>query len=74
MYDFTIRSKKIIIEYHGIAFHAKEKNQNWKSIFTNETPIENIEKRNIKNALAINNGFSLLEIWSDDGLFFNIER
>lgn len=74
MYDFTIRSKKIIIEYHGTAFHAKKNNKEWKNIFTNETADENIKKRNIKNNLAISKGFNLLEIWSDDDVEFNIKK
>lgn len=64
-YDFTIRSKKIIIEFHGITFHAKIKNQIWKNPFTNETAAENIEKRCKKNNAAKKQGFKILELWSD---------
>jgi hypothetical protein len=74
MYDFTIRSKKIMIEYHGTAFHAKRNNKEWKNIFTNETADENIKKRDIKNNLARTKGFNLLEIWSDDDVEFNIKK
>lgn len=74
MYDFTIRSKKIIIEYHGTAFHAKNKDKNWVNIFTNESASENIKNREIKNNLAILNKFKILEIWSDDDDEFNIKK
>lgn len=65
--------KKIIIEFHGIAFHAKNENQIWKNPFTNETTEENIKKRNKKNNIAKKNGFRLLEIWSDDLANINID-
>jgi hypothetical protein len=71
-YDFTIKSKKIIIEFHGITFHAKNESQIWKNPFTNETKEENIQKRSIKNNLAKKNGFKLLEIWSDNLVNNNI--
>jgi len=74
MYDFTIRSKKIIIEYHGITFHAKKNDKEWKNVFTNETANENIRNRDIKNNLAKLKGFNLLEIWSDDDDEFNIKK
>ena len=64
-YDFTIRSKKIIIEFNGICFHSKIINENWKNPFTNETSIEEINKRTLKNKVAKENGFKILEIWSD---------
>ena len=63
---------KIIIEFHGITFHAKNENQIWKNPFTNETAKENIKKRKIKNTFAKKNGFKLLEIWSDNLIVDNI--
>ena len=72
-YDFTIRSLKLIIEFHGVAFHAKNENDIWNNPFTNESVKENIEKRKIKNSVAISNGFDILEIWSDDSVQKNIE-
>lgn len=69
-YDFCIRSKKIIIEFHGIGFHANPtwsftKLNEWKSAFTGETSKENIQKTAVKNNAAIRKGFKILEIWSD---------
>ena len=76
-YDFCIKSKKIIIEFHGIGFHANPNWDNaklneWRSAFTSETSNENIRKTKIKNNVAIRNGFKLLEIWSDVDVDLNI--
>lgn len=77
-YDFCIRSKKIIIEFHGIGFHAnpnwdKNKLLEWRSAFTNEQSTVNISKTFKKNNIAISSGFKLLEIWSDFTISENIE-
>ena len=74
MYDFTIKNKKIIIEFHGVDFHAKEINEDWMHPFTKETSEQNILKRNIKNNLAKSKGFKLLEIWSDETPNNNLEK
>jgi hypothetical protein len=66
-YDFVIRSKKIIIEYNGIAFHPKLENIDFfKPILTKLSPIELYNKQKYKVELAEKNGFKVLEIWSDD--------
>lgn len=66
-YDFVIKSKKIIIEYNGIAFHPKfEKLDIFKPIYTKLTPVEIYNKQEYKKDLAIKNGFRILEVWSDD--------
>lgn len=77
-YDFCIRSKKIIIEYHGIGFHANpswkiDRLDNWKSAFSSESSSENINKTKIKNDAALEKGFVLLEIWSSDSIQYNID-
>ena len=67
MYDFTIRSKKIIIEYNGVAFHPKNENSEWSNPFKrNVTSKEAFEKQKEKLEIATQRGFSVLEIWSDD--------
>jgi hypothetical protein len=73
-YDFCIRSKKIIIEFHGTAFHAKSEDQIWKHPFINQNAKENIRNTKVKNNKAIKNGFNLLEIWSDESIESNIEK
>ncbi len=68
LYDFTIKSKKIIIEFNGIVFHSKYENVlSWthpynKNISSNES-FGNQQK---KIDYARYNGFSVMEIWSDD--------
>ena len=72
-YDFTIRSINLIIEFHGVAFHAKSVSDTWFNPFTNESAQENIKKRKDKNNTAKKNGFKILEIWSDESVEKNIE-
>ena len=65
-YDFTIRSKKIIIEYNGTLFHPKNENSNWINPYNKETSkIAFIRQKN-KVDIAKSNGFRVLEIWSDE--------
>jgi very-short-patch-repair endonuclease len=76
-YDFTIRSKKIIIEFHGTAFHVRiddPKRKKWRNPFTNENWKTNTKKTNIKNKAALKRGFKILEIWSDIEVDENIKN
>jgi very-short-patch-repair endonuclease len=70
-YDFTILGLKIIIEYNGVRFHAKEGDINWKSPF-GVTYEQSLEKDKIKNKLVEDNGFELIIVWSDSNL--NVEQ
>ena len=75
-YDFVIRSKKIIIEFNGIAFHAKPEQLNkneWFNPFTKENAKDNIEKSKLKYKVAEDKGFVVLEIWSDLNHLDNLE-
>lgn len=66
-YDFVIRSKKIIIEYNGIAFHPKFENiETFKPIMTELSSLEIYNRQMYKVELAKKFGFKVLEIWSDD--------
>lgn len=66
-YDFTVRSKKIIIEYNGVAFHPKsDKIEEFKPIYGNKSPIELYEYHKYKLEIAKSRGFKILEIWSDE--------
>lgn len=65
-YDFTIRSKKIIIEYNGVAFHPKNENSEWINPFNNEDAKTAFERQRRKIELAEKNGFKVLELWSDE--------
>lgn len=64
-YDFCILNINIIIEFHGIKFHAKPDDKDWEHLYTNESKEENLFKTELKNNCARNKGFHLLEIWSD---------
>jgi len=66
-YDFTIKSKKIIIEYNGVLFHPKSEKSDWINPMNRELSSEdayNRQKRKLQT--AIDKGFSVFEIWSDD--------
>jgi len=64
---FYNKSKKIIIEFNGAAFHPKNENSIWSNPFDkNITSKEAYNKQKYKIDLANNRGFSILEIWSDD--------
>ena len=74
-YDFTITKLKIIIEYNGITFHPKDENSIWENPFNKKiTSKEAFNKQQNKINLAIQKGFSVLEIWSDDDLILNYEK
>jgi hypothetical protein len=72
-YDFTIRSRKIIIEFNGVLFHAKPGSKIWSNPFTGESIEENLVKSKIKIDTALEGGFKLLEIWSDEHPVINLE-
>jgi hypothetical protein len=65
-YDFTIRSKKIIIEYNGVTFHPKNENSEWINPFNNENAKTAFQRQKRKIELAEKNGFKVLELWSDE--------
>ena len=71
-----LKSKKIIIEFNGVVFHAKKEQLNkneWFNPFTKENAIDNINRTNIKYDVAKNKGFDILEIWSDEDPCVNVE-
>jgi hypothetical protein len=66
-YDFTIKSKKIIIEYNGIIFHPKNEKSDWVNPCNRGLSSEDAyNKQKIKIQTAVDKGFSVFEIWSDD--------
>ncbi len=68
LYDFTIKSLKIIIEYHGIKFHPKEGQIDWKPIFGNMSYEEKLSLDNIKENIAKEKGFKYFKVYSDEDL------
>jgi len=78
LYDFTIKSLRLIIEYNGVMFHVNEnwddaKKKNWKHPFKKLTYSESIENDKNKINLAEKNGFKVLTIWSDVPIEENID-
>ncbi len=66
-YDFTIKSLKIIIEYHGTSFHPKEGQIEWVSIYGDD--YENkIKIDKLKKELAEKNGYRYFFVYSDDDI------
>jgi hypothetical protein len=64
-YDFTIESLKCIVEYHGVRFHPKLGDVKWVSAFGEKYEVA-LEKDNTKRQLALDNGYTYFEIWSDE--------
>lgn len=71
-YDFTVLSRKKIIEYHGEAFHP---NPNWESsrlskwrmpFDQNMTWQEKVKIDSIKENFARSRGYKVLCVWSDN--------
>lgn len=71
-YDFTLKNRKIIIEYNGESFHPRKDKlteiewSTWKVPFTNESANSKFEFDQRKNNLAKSNGFTVVEVWSSD--------
>lgn len=73
-YDFTILSKKIIIEYHGSRWHPnpkwdKDKLDRW-SLFGMSSS-DKLLFDDYKNSIARNNGFHLIELWDHEVVNFD---
>lgn len=67
IYDFCILSHKIIIEFHGMAFHAKtEEDSKCRDNPFGETLYTSWKNDCYKKLLAIQNGFDIIELWSDE--------
>lgn len=67
-YDFCIPKLKIIIEYHGIAWHPKKDDLLWTPIFDGKTRDEIYEYDKLKESVAIDSGFDYHVVWSDEQL------
>jgi hypothetical protein len=73
-YDFMDKSKKIIFEYHGYAFHPNKKIltendfSNWAHPFTKISAEEQYDFDQYKKSLAISHGFKYFYIFSNDSI------
>lgn len=70
-YDFTIPKLNIIVEYHGIFWHPRERNL-WKNPFINYDMA--LDSDNYKKMLAINFGMDYHIVWSDSVLKDSLKK
>lgn len=78
LYDLTIKSLGLIVEFNGVKFHVNEnwsteEKNNWKHPFNSSTYEDAIKNDKFKKELAENNGFEIFVIWSDTPVEENIE-
>lgn len=66
-YDFTIKSLKVIIEYHGLSFHPKDGDLNWVGIY-GDTYDNKIKIDKIKKEVAEKAGFKYFVVYSDNDI------
>ena len=67
LYDFCILSHKILIEYHSIAWHSKTEDDSKQRLNPKGgSLIHSWENDCYKKELAKNNGFDIIELWSDE--------
>ena len=69
---FLIPSIKLIFEYHGCFWHQRTEGDNLNELGYNLN--ESYNKDIIKKELAVKKGFSLYELYSDDGFDFNLNK
>jgi very-short-patch-repair endonuclease len=62
-FDFVIKSKKIIIEYNDLFWHARHKDE-WKNPMV--TYEESHERDANKKDIASKLGFDIIYVWSDN--------
>ncbi len=66
-YDFYLPDIKLCVEYHGIAFHPKEGQIDWKSPFGHEYESSFIREQTKAKRLTDNN-IECIIVWSDSDL------
>ena len=72
-FDFTIKSKCIIIEYNGTAWHAKSKESDWVSPY-GKSANDSYEYDKQKREMANRKGFTVITIWSDINHKINLQK
>lgn len=82
LYDFTIKPNKIIVEFNGEHVHPnpiwkisdRSRWEQWKHPWTGECAELRLDFDIKKNNFAIDHGFEVYTIWSEDGSQYNIEK
>jgi hypothetical protein len=73
LYDFCDIKNKIIIEFNGCAFHAKQSSpDSWVSPFGKSKELS-LKHDDLKRTAAENLGFKLLTLWSDNTPEYNLK-
>ena len=72
-YDAYNKEEKIIIEYHGVAYHPREGDYDWVGPF-GHTYAEVRARDEMKKQAALVAGYRYIEVWSDETLFEKIEK
>lgn len=70
-YDFTIKSKKIIIEYNNTFWHPRLGTL-WENQFVDEEYAKS--KDETKKSIMENRGFNVIYVWNDDDFTTKIEE
>jgi very-short-patch-repair endonuclease len=66
-YDLVFRDLKLIVEYQGVAWHPKSLDDNFRVPHKDMGTAQQVwEKDRLKERIAIENGFKVLYIWSDN--------
>jgi len=74
-YDFCITENKLIVEFNGIMFHPKDKNDIfWKQLYTNKDSFTIAEKDKRKYDVAVEQGFIVIVVWEDDEFKTNLNK
>jgi hypothetical protein len=73
IFDFTIRSKRIIIEFNGTTWHSKTQDSNWKSPYGTSAK-DSYEYDKQKREIAQRQGFKVITIWSDETPQKNLQK
>ena len=71
-YDFVIVDLKLIFEFHGSFFHSKEPTDKINEIGVSIG--DNYNKDQVKKKLAQDKGFTLIELFEEDGIEINIKK
>lgn len=72
-YDAYNEDKKIIIEYHGVAYHPKIGEYDWVSPYGLRYD-EARARDELKRQAALDHDYSYIEIWSDAPMYEKIEK
>jgi hypothetical protein len=71
-YDFTIPEINLMFEFHGKFWHTKKPTDKINEL--GSSLMESYNKDQIKKFISVKNGFTLIELFEEDGFEFNIKK